>query len=121
LFDLGPRSTFKEKFQGFAQIVSGLLDGRALAGDVQLGTQGDEAIALSLNDCGKFPRHTDSWATLIAFRCNKPDYFLAIDKWRIDFDGNCAIEDPLDLLAVLIVVDTWRLAGQTRLDFFDGI
>ena len=46
-------SRFKEQFDGFYQIASRLFDGAPLTRDVQFGTQGNIAIALSFYDPGK--------------------------------------------------------------------
>jgi len=46
------RSRLKVQFQGFAKVIARLLDGVALAGDVQLRTKGDETISFTLNEGG---------------------------------------------------------------------
>jgi len=57
LFDFRRRRAFEKKFKSLTKIIIGILDRVTLAGNIQLGTKGHEAIAFGLNDCGQLPGH----------------------------------------------------------------
>ena len=74
--DLFRRSAFEEKFNRLAQVIAGLLDGVALAGDIQFRAERDEPVPLALNYGGKLLGHE---IRLVVFGAQRP--IIAVDQW----------------------------------------
>ncbi len=53
LLNFGGSRSLKEEFECFAEVALGLLDGIALACNVEFGAQRNVAVAFAFDDCGE--------------------------------------------------------------------